>query len=170
MYVVSIVVCPFVLFSFGHGVLFFDIRFLIAPLVSSNYSYMKENSFFAVMNVCVVNKYGNHITAYFCLLDAFSTIRRIQHYIILIEIQILRWFYQHCRWFLLSFLLSFLQSYYIYTAYDLLCFSNCEWLIDLFIVFNATFSNISAISLRPVLVVEEAGLPGENHRPWASNW
>jgi hypothetical protein len=29
-------------------------------------------------------------------------------------------------------------------------------LIDLFIVFNATFSNISAISWRPVLVVEEA--------------
>jgi hypothetical protein len=34
----------------------------------------------------------------------------------------------------------------------------------LFIVFNTTFSNISAISWRPVLVVEEAG---ENHRPWA---
>jgi uncharacterized MAPEG superfamily protein len=33
--------------------------------------------------------------------------------------------------------------------------------------FNATFSNISAISWRPVLVVEEAG---ENHRSWASNW
>ena len=31
--------------------------------------------------------------------------------------------------------------------------------------FNATFSNISAISWRPVLVVEEAGVPGENHRP-----
>ena len=28
--------------------------------------------------------------------------------------------------------------------------------------FNATFSNISAISWRPVLVVEEAGVPGEN--------
>ena len=40
-------------------------------------------------------------------------------------------------------------------------------LIDWFIVFNATFSNISAISWRPVLVVEEAG---ENHRPLASNW
>jgi len=39
-----------------------------------------------------------------------------------------------------------------------------------FLVFNATFSNISAISWRPVLVVEEAGVPGENHRPWASNW
>ena len=38
------------------------------------------------------------------------------------------------------------------------------------LVFNATFSNISGISWRPVLVVEEAGVPGENHRPWASNW
>jgi len=37
-------------------------------------------------------------------------------------------------------------------------------------VYNATFSNISAISWRPVLVVEEAEIPGENHRPWASNW
>ena len=39
---------------------------------------------------------------------------------------------------------------------------------DSFLVFNATFSNISAISWRPVLLVEEAGVPGENHRPWAS--
>jgi hypothetical protein len=38
------------------------------------------------------------------------------------------------------------------------------------LVFNATFSNISVVSWRPVLVVEEAGVPGENHRPWASNW
>jgi len=36
------------------------------------------------------------------------------------------------------------------------------------LVFNATFSNISAISWRPVLVVEEAGVPGENHRLWAN--
>jgi hypothetical protein len=36
--------------------------------------------------------------------------------------------------------------------------------------FNATFNNISAISWRSVLVLEEAGVPGENHRPWASNW
>jgi hypothetical protein len=36
--------------------------------------------------------------------------------------------------------------------------------------FNATFNNISAISWRSVLVVEEARVPGENHRPWASNW
>jgi len=39
-----------------------------------------------------------------------------------------------------------------------------------FLVFKATFCNISAISWRPVLVVEEAGISGENHRPSASNW
>jgi len=33
-----------------------------------------------------------------------------------------------------------------------------------FLVFNATFSNITAISWWPVLVVEEAG------EPCASNW
>jgi hypothetical protein len=40
----------------------------------------------------------------------------------------------------------------------------------LFFFFPATFSNISALSWRPVLVVEEAGVPGENHQPWESNW
>jgi hypothetical protein len=34
-------------------------------------------------------------------------------------------------------------------------------LID-FWCFNAIFSNISAISWQPVLVLEEAGVPGEN--------
>ena len=29
---------------------------------------------------------------------------------------------------------------------------------------------LSAISWRPFLVLEEAEVPGENHRPWASNW
>ena len=29
---------------------------------------------------------------------------------------------------------------------------------------------LSAISWRPVLVVEEAEVPGEKHRPWASSW
>jgi hypothetical protein len=41
---------------------------------------------------------------------------------------------------------------------------------DLFIVFNANFSNISAISWWPILVVEEAGIPGENHQTCANNW
>ena len=43
-------------------------------------------------------------------------------------------------------------------------------LIDLIIVLNATFSNISAISWRSDVVVEKAGVPEENHLPWASNW
>jgi hypothetical protein len=33
-----------------------------------------------------------------------------------------------------------------------------------FMVFNATFNNISAISWRSVLLVEETRVPGENHR------
>jgi hypothetical protein len=37
-------------------------------------------------------------------------------------------------------------------------------------VFNATFKNISVISWRSVLLVEETEGPGENHRPVASHW
>jgi hypothetical protein len=45
-----------------------------------------------------------------------------------------------------------LQRYHNHSQIDLISF----------LVFNATFSNISAITWRPVLVVEEAGVPGEN--------
>jgi len=45
-----------------------------------------------------------------------------------------------------------------------LCFVVC------LMVFNATFNNISVISWRSVLLVEEIGGPGENHRPVASHW
>jgi hypothetical protein len=37
-------------------------------------------------------------------------------------------------------------------------------------VFNATFNNISVISRRSVLLVEETGGPRENHWPVASHW
>ena len=40
----------------------------------------------------------------------------------------------------------------------------------LFMVFNATFNKIWAISWRSVLLVQEAGVPAENHRPVASHW
>ena len=36
-------------------------------------------------------------------------------------------------------------------------------------VFNATSSNISVISLQSALLVEETVVPGENHRPAASH-
>jgi hypothetical protein len=38
------------------------------------------------------------------------------------------------------------------------------------IVFNTTFNNISVISWQSVLLVEETGGPGENHKPVASHW
>jgi hypothetical protein len=34
----------------------------------------------------------------------------------------------------------------------------------------ATFNNISAISWQLVLLVEETGVPRENHRPVTSHW
>ena len=37
------------------------------------------------------------------------------------------------------------------------------------VVSNSTFDNISVISWRSVLLVEDTGVPGENHRPVASN-
>jgi len=37
-------------------------------------------------------------------------------------------------------------------------------------VFNPYFNNISVISWRSVLLVEETGRPRENHRPAASHW
>ena len=45
---------------------------------------------------------------------------------------------------------------------------NLVWLVW-FMVLNATFNNIPAISWRSVLLVEESGVPGENHRPVASH-
>jgi hypothetical protein len=38
------------------------------------------------------------------------------------------------------------------------------------IVINPTFNNISGRSWRSVLLVEETGVPGENHRPVVSHW
>ena len=36
-------------------------------------------------------------------------------------------------------------------------------------VFNANFINISVISWESVLLVEETGVPGENHQPVTSH-
>ena len=39
-----------------------------------------------------------------------------------------------------------------------------------FMVFNAIFNNISVISWRLVLLMEETGVPEQNYRPVASHW
>jgi hypothetical protein len=38
------------------------------------------------------------------------------------------------------------------------------------LVFDTTFNNISVISWRSLLLMEEDGVPGENHQPVASHW
>jgi hypothetical protein len=38
------------------------------------------------------------------------------------------------------------------------------------LVFGATFNNILVISWQSVLLVEETGVPGENHQPAESHW
>ena len=38
-----------------------------------------------------------------------------------------------------------------------------------FMVFNTTFNNISVLSWRSVVLVEDTGVPTENHRPVASH-
>jgi hypothetical protein len=41
--------------------------------------------------------------------------------------------------------------------------SKLRWLVGWFMVFNATFNNISVILWWSVLLVEETRVPGENH-------
>jgi len=47
---------------------------------------------------------------------------------------------------------------------------NNEWLSARAMVFNATFNNISYILWPSDFLVEETGVPGENHRPVGSYW
>ena len=47
--------------------------------------------------------------------------------------------------------------------------ANIEGSGDIVRVFNATFNNISVISRRSVLLLDETGVPGANHRSADSN-
>ena len=55
-------------------------------------------------------------------------------------------------------------------AEDLIVTSVRLQLVGWFIVFNATFNNISVILWQSVLLVEETGVHRENHQPVASHW
>ena len=64
------------------------------------------------------------------------------------------------------FLSSYFSSLIIICCQHGLCFLCNFNRIGLgYMVLNATFNNISAISWRSVLLVEETGVLGENHRP-----
>ena len=60
-------------------------------------------------------------------------------------------------------IISYERYHYVKELYDLIV--KVGWLIDWFMVFNATFNNISVISWWLVLLMEETEVPGENHRP-----
>jgi hypothetical protein len=46
-----------------------------------------------------------------------------------------------------------------------------NWLVWFgFMVFNATFNNISVITWQSILLVEETSVPRENHQPVARHW
>ena len=75
----------------------------------------------------------------------------------------------------LSVLLRFVAFDYLFGIYNILfthtikhTFSYAIGVTDRVMVFNAIFNNLSVISWRSVLLVEETGVPGENHRPAAS--
>ena len=57
----------------------------------------------------------------------------------------------------------------VYIYYVIIC-PIIFFLMVGFMVLNTTFNNISVISWLSVLLVEETGVPGENHRSVASHW
>jgi len=58
---------------------------------------------------------------------------------------------------------------YIYFSLELPTFLHIYFLGNSVMVFKAIFNNILAISWLSVLLVEETGVRGENHRPAASH-
>ena len=64
-------------------------------------------------------------------------------------------FHRWSDWMIIAYRSLYVLSYDLYL-----------WVM----VFNATFNNISVIFWRSVLLVEETGVPGENHRPVTSHW
>jgi hypothetical protein len=63
--------------------------------------------------------------------------------------------------------MSIASLIYTIPSRDMTCYILFLWR---FMVFNATFKNISVISWLSVLLVEETGGPGDNYRFVASHW
>ena len=63
-----------------------------------------------------------------------------------------------------KFVVLFLSSYETLRVHVFI------WVWVMVMVFNATFNNVSIISWWSVLLVEETGIPKENHSPVGSHW
>ena len=57
----------------------------------------------------------------------------------------------------------------LYHTHIFLFTDDLRWFVVWVMVLIATFNTIAAISWRSVLLVEETGLPRENHRPAVSH-
>jgi len=62
-----------------------------------------------------------------------------------------------------------IHVYVVIHFYDSMWYFGFERMFVCLMVFNVTFNNISVISWRSVLLVEETRGPGENHRPVVSH-
>ena len=88
-----------------------------------------------------------------------------------------KWFSGSLKWalednlriYFLKSRVSYCCRLYMTCFKSFLFFSIQICLFVYLMVLNGTFSNISAISWLSVLLVEETGGPGENHRPVASH-
>jgi len=100
------------------------------------------------MFVCLII----HVYQYFLMLNEFSLLLDSAQNIQCILLYTLKF----------SFCFSFhnVNHFICYLQY---------FVIGCHMMFNATFNNISVISWRSVLLMEETGVPGENHRPAASH-
>jgi len=65
-----------------------------------------------------------------------------------------------------TFILTWTNKMKYYRPYN----SVLKYTRVMVIVFNATFNNISVILWRSILLMEETGVPGENHWPVVSHW
>jgi hypothetical protein len=72
---------------------------------------------------------------------------------------------EHVNLQLFCFIFQLIRNYY---ANFKLQFIPAKFQFKWPMVFNATFNNISVISWRSVLLVEETGLPSENNQPAAN--
>jgi hypothetical protein len=148
---------------------FFDIRILITPLASSNSSYIKR--WVTVTLNCHKSIYNIHLNP-----------EVLSNYLLLI-FPLFFFFFFAFDWLLWQRLpywkypeFSANLGTMVYQPMEAQChitsdFRDLPWGLWV-MVFNATFNNISvaSISWRSVLLMEETGVPGENHRPTVSHW
>ena len=119
---------------------------------------MKRKFQVMVNNIININKTNNHLSP---LTITHKKYHDTWHWTAIYDV----WLMISRHAYILSLLSSqsHLKIYYHIHVYIIL-------LLVRVMVFNATFNNISVISWRSVLLVEETGVPRENQQPAASHW